>query len=87
VRCAGRHSTRHAFPHRAGTDVLEGDPLGRLCVDEAGVLARDDAVWDFALTRARCPIVMTLSGGYAARSAAVVADSLAALLRKYRLAE
>ncbi|KAG1652546.1 hypothetical protein FOA52_007137 [Chlamydomonas sp. UWO 241] len=73
--------------YNAGTDVLEGDPLGRLSVNEAGVLARDAAVWDFALTRARCPIVMTLSGGYAARSAAVVADSLAALIRKYRLTE
>ena len=47
----------------AGTDVLEGDPLGRLAVSEEGVVRRDEMVWRFAAERVGAPIVMTLSGG------------------------
>ena len=51
--------------YNAGTDVLSGDPLGRMDVDEASVVARDEAVWRFAAEVAKAPIVMTLSGGCA----------------------
>ena len=80
-----------AFPspdlvfYNAGSDILEGDPLGGLAVEEASVVARDEAVWRYALETAKCPIVMTLSGGYAPRSAAVVTDSLANLITTFGL--
>uniref|UniRef100_A0A7R9V615 Histone deacetylase domain-containing protein n=1 Tax=Chlamydomonas euryale TaxID=1486919 RepID=A0A7R9V615_9CHLO len=77
----------HVIFYNAGTDVLVDDPLGLMMVDEAGVIARDQAVWSFALNDAQAPIVMTLSGGYAKRSAAVVADSVTALLKKYHLTD
>ena len=71
--------------YNAGTDVLSGDPLGRMGVDEAAVVDRDEAVWRFAAETARAPIVMVLSGGYAARSAAVVVDSISNLFNKFGL--
>ncbi len=52
----------------AGTDILEGDNLGRMAVDEAAVLARDEMVWRFALEKVQAPIVMVLSGGEGASS-------------------
>jgi len=80
-----------AFPepdlvfYNAGTDILEGDPLGRMSVSQAGVLQRDAMVWDYALHTAKAPIVMTLSGGYAKQSAPTIAASLASLLRRFNL--
>ena len=71
--------------YNAGTDVLSGDPLGRMDVDEASIIARDEAVWRFAAETAKAPIVMMLSGGYAQRSAAVVADSISNLFAKFSL--
>jgi acetoin utilization deacetylase AcuC-like enzyme len=47
----------------AGTDVLEGDPLGRLNVSAAAVVRRDQLVFEFARSL-RAPVLMLLSGGY-----------------------
>ncbi|GFH10087.1 hist_deacetyl domain-containing protein [Haematococcus lacustris] len=69
------------------TDILEGDPLGRMKVTREGVLARDAMVWSYALKEARAPIVMTLSGGYARSSAAVVSESIVNLMRRFKLLE
>jgi histone deacetylase 11 len=66
--------------YNAGTDVLEGDPLGRLGVSAGGVEARDAAVWAWARDVARAPLVMTLSGGYTPASAGVITSSLAKLV-------
>eukprot|EP00983_Pelagomonas_calceolata_P053837 1143452-Pelagomonas_calceolata.AAC.2 len=49
--------------HIAGTDVLEGDPLGRFNISAAGIQQRDQMVFEHALHTAKAPIVMTLSGG------------------------
>jgi len=49
--------------YNAGTDILDGDPLGRLCVSAAGVITRDEMVFQYARTN-NVPIVMLLSGGY-----------------------
>jgi acetoin utilization deacetylase AcuC-like enzyme len=46
-----------------GTDVLSGDPLGRMDVDMQSVVRRDEMVWRHALEVAKAPIVMVLSGG------------------------
>lgn len=83
---AGLDAAAAAFPqpdlllYNAGSDILRGDPLGRLAVSAQGVTARDAAVWRFAAAH-RVPIAMLLSGGYSREGAAVVAASLAALLR------
>ncbi|KAG2488842.1 hypothetical protein HYH03_012639 [Edaphochlamys debaryana] len=71
--------------YNAGTDVLEGDPLGGLAVSAAGVIQRDERVWRWCLETARCPVLMLLSGGYAPESAAVITASLANLFRTFRL--
>ncbi|KAG2440273.1 hypothetical protein HXX76_004385 [Chlamydomonas incerta] len=71
--------------YNAGTDVLAGDPLGRLGVSAAGVVERDELVWRWCRDVARAPIAMLLSGGYARDSAAVIAASLANLFAKFDL--
>ena len=48
--------------YNAGTDILEGDGLGRLAIDRAGVVARDEEV--FRQCRdAGAAVVMLMSGG------------------------
>ena len=62
--------------YNAGTDILVDDPLnGGVEVSLAGVAARDQMVFEAALNR-DIPIVMCLSGGYAAASAQSVWESL-----------
>lgn len=59
----------------AGTDVLEGDPLGGLSLSKQAVIERDERV--FQAARARdTPIVMLLSGGYQKSNASVIAESI-----------
>ena len=65
--------------YNAGTDVLAGDPIGKMGVSEQGVLARDRRVFDWAAHRG-VPICMLLSGGYTQRSAAVIVESIKSLL-------
>ena len=66
--------------YNAGTDILAGDPLnGGVCVSRAGVARRDEMVFDMALSRG-IPIVMVLSGGYAADSARSVWESVSNLV-------
>ncbi|GLC37260.1 hypothetical protein PLESTB_001142700 [Pleodorina starrii] len=72
--------------YNAGTDVLAGDPLGRLDMSAAGVVERDEMVWAWARNVARAPVVMTLSGGYTKQSANVIAESIRNLFEKFDLA-
>ena len=72
--------------YNAGSDILEGDPLGGCSVSAADVLARDQQVWQYAADRG-VPICMLLSGGYARQSAAVIAQSLANLFRMFGLGD
>ncbi|KAJ8751585.1 hypothetical protein K2173_016832 [Erythroxylum novogranatense] len=46
--------------YNAGTDILDGDPLGRLKVSPCGVINRDEMVFQFAHER-NIPIVMLTS--------------------------
>ncbi|KAG2455039.1 hypothetical protein HYH02_000864 [Chlamydomonas schloesseri] len=71
--------------YNAGTDILAGDPLGRLAVSPAGVVERDELVWRWSRDVAQAPIAMLLSGGYAKDSAAVISTSLANLFNKFDL--
>jgi histone deacetylase 11 len=61
--------------HNAGTDVLKGDPLGRLGLSADAVLARDRFVIE-SLERAGIPWVMVPSGGYTEESYKLVADTV-----------
>ncbi|KAL5558771.1 hypothetical protein UlMin_034982 [Ulmus minor] len=67
--------------YNAGTDVLDGDPLGRLKISPDGITNRDEKVFRFALERS-IPIVMLTSGGYMKSSARVIADSIINLSEK-----
>ncbi|XP_072985948.1 histone deacetylase 2 isoform X3 [Typha latifolia] len=80
--------------YNAGTDILEGDPLGRLRVSPDGVTVRDEKVFRFAKERST-PLLMltsvneiqfshilTLLGGYMKSSARVIADSIINLSKK-----
>ncbi|KAF6175343.1 hypothetical protein GIB67_021848 [Kingdonia uniflora] len=67
--------------YNAGTDVLEGDPLGGLMVSPNGIINRDERVFKFAKEK-KIPLIMVTSGGYMKSSARVIADSIANLSKK-----
>ncbi|CAG2220960.1 HDAC11 [Mytilus edulis] len=61
--------------YNAGTDILEGDPLGNLSITAQGIIDRDHLV--FSKVRSRCiPILMVTSGGYQKTTARIIADSI-----------
>ncbi|GAB2275822.1 histone deacetylase [Dionaea muscipula] len=70
--------------YNAGTDILEGDPLGQLKISSDGVISRDEKVFAFARKK-NVPIVMLTSGGYMKSSAQVIADSIINLSKKHLL--
>lgn len=67
--------------YNAGTDILDGDPLGRLKISPEGIAARDEKVFTFARERG-IPLLMLTSGGYMKSSARVIADSIINLSKK-----
>jgi len=67
--------------YNAGTDILDGDPLGRLKVSPEGVAIRDEKVFRFAKDQ-NIPLLMLTSGGYMKSSARVIADSIINLSKK-----
>ncbi|KAI7725807.1 hypothetical protein M8C21_031764 [Ambrosia artemisiifolia] len=67
--------------YNAGTDILDGDPLGRLKISPHGVTMRDEKVFKFAGDK-NIPLVMLTSGGYMKSSARVIADSIINLSNK-----
>ncbi|THU52375.1 hypothetical protein C4D60_Mb10t03340 [Musa balbisiana] len=71
--------------YNAGTDILDGDPLGRLKISPDGVMTRDEKVFTFARER-NIPLLMLTSGGYMKSSARVIADSIINLSKKNLLA-
>ncbi len=66
----------------AGSDILEGDPLGALSVSEDGLIKRDEIVFNLALSR-KTPIVMLFGGGYQKENARVIARSIENLNNKF----
>ncbi|XP_021749950.1 histone deacetylase 2-like isoform X2 [Chenopodium quinoa] len=67
--------------YNAGTDILDGDPLGCLRISPDGVIKRDEKVFAFAREKG-ISILMLTSGGYMKSSARVIADSIINLSRK-----
>ncbi|KAM8799586.1 histone deacetylase 11 isoform 2-T2 [Eudromia elegans] len=61
--------------YNAGTDILDGDPLGGLAISPQGIVKRDEIVFKAARSR-RIPILMVTSGGYQKRTARIIADSI-----------
>ncbi|KAK9826406.1 hypothetical protein WJX81_000560 [Elliptochloris bilobata] len=84
LKRALQHFAPDLILYNAGTDILDGDPLGSCSVSAGGVVARDEMVFNAALSR-RVPIAMALSGGYARDGHRVITQSIANLLRVFRL--
>ena len=68
----------------AGTDILDGDPLGALSISADGVIKRDEMVFERAMNN-NIPIVMLLAGGYKMNNAPIIADSIENLFEKFDL--
>jgi len=56
-------------------------------VSEEGIVARDEAVFETALSRFGVPIILVLSGGYTKASTPCIARSLENLMRRFNLVE
>ena len=66
--------------YNAGTDIFEGDPLGRMSISEGGIMKRDEFVFRLAQEK-KIPILMVLSGGYSSDSARIIGKSLENVLK------
>lgn len=69
--------------YNAGTDILKGDPEGKLNIDEAGIIERDALVFTHAFEQ-QVPIMMLTSGGYTRQSAGIIGKSIENILRNIR---
>ncbi|XP_035244624.1 histone deacetylase 11 isoform X3 [Anguilla rostrata] len=67
--------------YNAGTDILDGDPLGGLAISPQGIVKRDEIVFR-AARRHGIPILMVTSGGYQKKTARIIADSILNLHRQ-----
>jgi histone deacetylase 11 len=65
--------------YNAGSDILEGDPLGKMNVTAKAMVERDEFVIRTCLTL-NVPVVMTLSGGYVRDNWKFVATSIQNLI-------
>ena len=65
--------------YNGGSDILEGDSSGQLCITPEGMKERDLFVFGEAKKRS-IPIMMCLSGGYGKKNFKHVADSLEAVI-------
>ncbi|CAH2044453.1 unnamed protein product [Thlaspi arvense] len=81
LEVASRSFEPELVVYNAGTDILDGDPLGLLKISPDGITSRDEKVFRFARER-EIPIVMLTSGGYMKSSARVIANSIENLSRK-----
>ncbi|XP_028796104.1 histone deacetylase 2 isoform X2 [Neltuma alba] len=81
LQVAGNRFDPELIVYNAGTDILDGDPLGRLKISPEGIVQRDEKVFQFACEK-NIPIVMLTSGGYMKSSARVIADSIVNLSKK-----
>lgn len=68
----------------AGTDILEGDPLGGLGLSAQAVIDRDELVFKYAFYN-EIPMVMLLSGGYQKSNAHIIAESIMNLDKQFGL--
>lgn len=69
--------------YNAGTDVYQGDPLGRLGMTEKGIIERDNFVLNSAV-KSRIPVAVVLSGGYHKDSSRIIGKSIETFLRNLK---
>ncbi|CAL9231629.1 unnamed protein product [Arabidopsis halleri] len=81
LEVASRNFQPELVIYNAGTDILDGDPLGLLKISPDGITSRDEKVFRFAREK-NIPLVMLTSGGYMKSSAKVIADSIENLSRQ-----
>ncbi|CAH8272288.1 unnamed protein product [Arabidopsis lyrata] len=81
LEVASRNFQPELVIYNAGTDILDGDPLGLLKISPDGITSRDEKVFRFAREKS-IPLVMLTSGGYMKSSARVIADSIENLSRQ-----
>jgi histone deacetylase 11 len=81
LEVASRNFQPELVIYNAGTDILDGDPLGLLKISPDGITSRDEKVFRFAREK-NIPLVMLTSGGYMKSSARVIADSIENLSRQ-----
>ncbi|XP_029358772.1 histone deacetylase 11 isoform X3 [Echeneis naucrates] len=68
--------------YNAGTDILDGDPLGGLSISPQGIVKRDEIVFRAARRRG-IPILMITSGGYQKKTARIIANSILNLFQQH----
>ena len=61
--------------YNAGTDILEGDTVGKLSITGEGIIKRDEKLIRMCVTR-NIPVVMVLSGGFMKENAKIIAESI-----------
>lgn len=71
--------------YNAGTDIATGDPLGHLGISDKGIIARDEKIFRYALTR-KIPVLLVTSGGYQKKNAITIAESINNLYKVFNLA-
>lgn len=65
----------------AGTDIYQGDRLGRMDISFEGVVKRDEMVFEIS-NQNHIPILMMLSGGYTKTSSQIIGHSVGNILLK-----
>jgi histone deacetylase 11 len=75
LKVANEKFSPELIVYNAGTDIMEGDPLGNLDISPAGIVERDRIVFSWA-RKSKVPIVMLLSGGYQKSNAPTIANSI-----------
>ena len=70
--------------YNAGTDCLEGDPLGHLIISDNGIIKRDELVFNLCLER-KIPIAMLMSGGYQKSNGELIGRSIENIIIKNQL--
>lgn len=71
--------------YNAGSNILHGDPSGRLDISPEGLIQRDEKVFQYA-SDLKVPICMLMSGGNPGPDGEAVANSLTNLVQKFHLA-
>ncbi|KOB70125.1 putative histone deacetylase 11-like protein, partial [Operophtera brumata] len=61
--------------YNAGTDILWSDPLGLMKITKAGIIKRDQFVFE-TCRKHKIPIVMLTSGGYRRETAEIISESI-----------
>ena len=79
-----REPTPDLVLYNAGTDILQGDPLGLLNVSEDAVVHRDQLVFEKCQQK-KVPLVMLLSGGYTRASTPCITRSIRNVFKVFNL--